>query len=162
MKKQILQILIIAFISVAGFISAPAQKKMLEVKIYLRKTGANYETKYPSGLFAVKRKVDRKSPLRSALESLTDGATAEEEAKQNLASSTFGIKFVSVRIKNKTAYTRFTMPEEARFPGDGAPFIFQEAVEKTALQFRGVKRVVVCLDGILDFGNEEDAPPKKC
>jgi spore germination protein GerM len=165
MERLIIKILAVAILLTASILPTQAQssspKKTVEVKIYLLKTGAD-NAKYPSGLFAVKRNIDRKSPLRSALETLTEGATAEE-AEQNLASSTFGIKLVSVRIKNKTAYTRFTMPEEARFPGDNAPFIFQEAVEKTALQFRGVKKVVVCLDGELDFGSEdEDAKPKPC
>jgi hypothetical protein len=161
MKKLILQILIVAIVSTAGFIPVGAQKTTLEAKIYLLKTGAD-SANYPSGLFAVKRQVDRQSPLRSALEILTDGPTDDEETQQNLASSTFGIKLVSVRIKNKTAYANFTMPEEARFPGDGAPFIFADAVKKTALQFGGVKRVIVCLDGILDFGSESEAPPKRC
>jgi hypothetical protein len=161
MKKQTIKILIIAIVLTAGFLPVAAQKKMQEVKIYLLKTGANYESKYPSGLYMVRRKVDAKSPLRSALEILTEGATADE-AKQNIASSTFGIKLVSVKIKNKTAYTRFTMSDGAAFPGENAPFIFKEAVEKTALQFRNVKKVVVCLDGILDFWSEADTPPKKC
>jgi spore germination protein GerM len=165
MKRLIIKILAVAILLTASISQTQAQssspKKTVKAKIYLLKTGAD-NAKYPSGLFAVRRNIDRKSPLRSALETLTEGATAEE-AEQNLASSTFGIKLVSVRIKNKTAYTRFTMPEEARFPGDNAPFIFQEAVERTALQFRGVKKVVVCLDGELDFGSEdEDAKPKPC
>ena len=126
------------------------------------KTGADYASQYPSGLFEVKRTVNAKSPLRSALEILTVGPTAAEE-KNNLTSSTFGIKLVSVRIKNKTAYTSFTMSDGAAFPGENAPFIFIEAVEKTALQFKGVKKVVVCLDGILNFGSEDDeAPTQKC
>jgi hypothetical protein len=161
MKKVILQILFVAIVSMAGFIPVGAQKMPLEAKIYLLKTGAD-NANYSSGLFAVKRQVDRRAPLRSALEILTNGPTTDEEARQNLASSTFGIKLVSVRIKNKTAYANFTMPEEARFPGDSAPFIFTDAVKKTALQVAGVKRVVVCLDGILNFGSESEDPPKRC
>jgi len=162
MKKLTLQILVLAIISIGGLTTAAiAQEKTREANIYLLKTGET-NADYPFGLVAVKRQVERRSPLRSALEILTNGATAEEEEKQNLASSTWGIKLVSVRIKNRTAYTYFTMPDEARFSGDGAPFIFGEAVRKTAMQFPNVKRVVVCLDGILDFGSEDDAPPKRC
>jgi hypothetical protein len=157
----IIIVLLLLLFAVGVRAQSRRQEKLTTVKIYLLKTGANYESKYPSGLFMVKRKFGGKSPLRSALEILTGGAT-DEEAKQNVASSTFGIKLVSVRIKNKTAYTRFTMSGGAAFPGENAPFIFKEAVEKTALQFRAVKRVVVCLDGILDFWSESDKPPKRC
>jgi hypothetical protein len=161
MKKLTLELLILTTITIAGFVCVAAQDKTQEANIYLLKTGEE-NAKYPLGLVAVKRQVDRRSPLRSALEILTDGATVEEAEKQNLASSTWGIKLVSVRIKNRTAYTYFTMPEEARFSGDGAPFIFEEAVKKTVMQFRGVKRVVVCLNGILDFGSESEEPPGRC
>ncbi len=162
MKRQIRQIFVLAIIAIAIFLPVAAQEKMQEVKIYLRKTGADYASQHPSGWFEVKRAVDAKSPLRSALEILTVGSTADEE-KNNLSSSTFGIELVSLRIKNKTAYTSFTMSGGAAFPGENAPFIFIEAVEKTALQFKGVKKVVVCLDGVLNFWSEDDeAPTQKC
>ena len=133
-----------------------------EVKVYfLKDPYDNSDPKNPGGLGAVTRKVSAKSPLRGALLALTGGPTAAEE-KRGYASSTWGIKLLSVKIKNGTAYTYFTMPEGAMFSGDNSPFIFEDAVEKTALQFPNVRKVVVCLDGILDFGSESEDPPRKC
>ena len=166
MRNLIFQILICA--AVFG-LSAPiaaaqrSQPKTTEVNIYLLKTGEAVESdeRNPYGLQAVKRTVDARAPLRNALIALTEDVT-EKEAGANLYSPVWGIKFVSVRLAKGTAYANFTMPEEARFSGDGAPFIFRNEVEKTALQFPNVKRVVVCLDGILDFGSESDEPARKC
>jgi len=80
----IIIVLLLLLFAVGVRTQSKHQEKLTTVKIYLLKTGANYESKYPSGLFIVKRKVDGKSPLRSALEILTIGATADE-AKQNIS-----------------------------------------------------------------------------
>ncbi len=137
-----------------------AQSKAVKV-YFLKDPYDNSDPKNPGGLGAVTRKVSAKSPLRGALLALTAGPTAAEE-KRGYASSTWGIKLLSVKIKDGTAYTYFTMPEGAMFSGDNSPFIFEDAVEKTALQFPNVRKVVVCLDGILDFGSESEDPPRKC
>ncbi|HLM60937.1 MAG TPA: hypothetical protein VK308_09045 [Pyrinomonadaceae bacterium] len=92
---------------------------------------------------------------------MTRGET-RQEAKRDLFAATFGIQFVSVTLENGTALARFTMPETASFSGTNSPIYFIESVEKTALQFREVKKVVVCLDGMIDFWREDEAPPKKC
>jgi hypothetical protein len=89
------------------------------------------------------------------------GETRQEE-KRNLYAATFGIQFDSVTLENGTAMARFTMPETASFAGTNSPIYFIESVEKTALQFPAVKKVVICLDGIIDFWREDDVPPKKC
>jgi spore germination protein GerM len=142
------------------FVSAAAQTK--EVKIYLMKFPYdNSDNKNPHSLQPVTRRVSAKSPLRAALISLTDGPTAAEK-EQGFDSPTYGIKLLSVKTKRGVAYTYFTMPEEARFSGDGSPFIFQDAVERTAMQFPNVRKVIICLDGILDFGSESGEPPRKC
>ena len=169
MKNRIFNILIIAVLLLTAVGGARAQRKgasnLTEVKIYLAKEyddyDAEYDAKNPYNLVAVKRRVNAKSPLRSTLRALTEGATKQEE-KQKLFSAMFGIKLLSVRLENGTAYTYFTMPEGATFSGDGSPFVFKHVVEKTALQFPQVKKVVVCLDGILDFWSESEDPPKKC
>jgi hypothetical protein len=54
------------------------------------------------------------------------------------------------------------MPPGAAFSGDNSPFIFRDAVELTAKQFPGVKKVLVCLDGVEDFWSESEEPAKKC
>lgn len=157
-------------ISSAAFVAPVAaqtgkREKLREVKIYLADDSgdadANFDSENPHGLVAVRRKVGAKSPLRGALLALTRGATKAEE-KRMWFSATFGIKLLSVRLENQTAYTYFTMPEGASFSGDLSPLVFRSAVEKTALQFPEVKEVVVCLGGILDFWSESEAPPKKC
>ncbi len=147
-------------------VSLNAQKasnsNLKEVKIYLMKFPYdNSDDKNPYSLSPVTRRVNAKSPLRAALVALTEGPTAAEKEK-GFESPTYGIQLLSVKIKRGVAYTYFTMPEGARFSGEGSPFIFQNAVEKTALQFPNVRKVVVCLDGILDFGSESGEPPRKC
>lgn len=168
MRKKIFQILIGAAVFGLSVSLAAAQNRAAqttEVNIYLLRTGEtaqkDYDEKNPYGLVAVKRTVEARSPLRNALIALTGEVTKEEE-RENLFSPTWGIKLVSVRLEKGTAYAYFTMPEEARFSGDGAPFIFKSAVEQTARQFKTVKKVVVCLDGILDFGSESEEPPRRC
>ena len=151
----------------SGSLDVAAQQKTEQVKIYLMKSLDKkysqdpYDSKNPYNLHPVTRQVPANAPLRSALESLTLGPTAPEEAV-GLLSSTFGIKLLSVRIRNGTAYTRFTQPPGAAFPGDAAPFIFADAVERTAKQFSTVKKVSVCLDGVLNFGDESGERPKPC
>jgi spore germination protein GerM len=105
--------------------------------------------------------VSARNPLRAALVALTNGPTTAEK-KMDLVNPTFGIRLLSVKLKAGVAYAYFTMPEGAAFSGDLSPFIFQEAVVKTASQFPGVRKVVVCLDGDLDFWSEAEGPPQKC
>ena len=132
-----------------------------EVKIYLVNTGAEYDAKNPLGLQPVARRVDGRSPLRAALAALVAGPTAAEQAR-GLASSTYGIRFISVKLKGGVAYAHFAQPRAAGFPGDLAPAIFKEAVTKTATQFPNVRRAVVCLDGEVNFDDASGAPAKKC
>ena len=167
--KKIAKILFVAFVLATGTSSALAQRtkpqNLIEVKIYVVKevgdADANYDEKNPSNLVAVKRMVAAESPLRGALLALTGGLTKNEE-KQKLFAPTFGIKLVSVRLENETAHAFFTMPDGATFSGDGSPFIFKDAVERTALQFPSIKKVVVCLDGVLDFWSESEEPARRC
>lgn len=162
-KAGCLSLLILSLLVTGVPVDAKKSSAQLkEVRIYLMKFPYdNSSDKNPYGLQPVTRKVSAKSPLREALISLTEGPTAAEK-QQGFDSPTYGIKFLSVKIKRGVAYTYFTMPEDARFSGDGSPFIFQNAVEQTASQFPNVRKVVVCLDGILDFGIESEEPPTKC
>jgi hypothetical protein len=168
MKNRIFNILIVAIFLLTSINVVPAQRKssanLMDVKIFVGKEMEDldkYDPENPFGLAPVRRRVDARSPLRNTLRVLTEGVTREEE-KQKMFSATFGIKLLSVRLENGTAFAYFTMPEDATFSGDGSPFMFKQAVEKTALQFPQVKKVVVCLDGILDFGSESEDPPTKC
>lgn len=159
-----------AAIIVSGFSFVQAQSakkgKLIEVNIFLMKSGEGFDSEVseenPFGLIAVKRTVNAKSPLRNALLALT-GKLTQKEKSRNLHSAVWGIELVSVKVKDGTAYTYFIMPFEAKFSGDNAPEIFRNAVEKTARQFPSVKKVEVCLDGILDFEIEDaDILPQRC
>ena len=168
MKTNIFYIFIVAILVLTGIGAAQAQRRkasnLMDVKIYVAKEAEErdvYDPKNPSGLVPLKRRVNATAPLRNTLITLTNGITRAEE-NQGFVSVMFGIKFVSVRLENGTAYTYFTMPEGASFSGDLSPLVFRDAVERTALQFPQVKKVEVCLDGILDFWSEADEPPKKC
>lgn len=132
-----------------------------EVKIYLVNTGAEYDAKNPLGLRAVARRVDGRSPMRGALAALVAGPTEAEQGR-GLGASTYGIRFLSVKLKGGTAYAHFAQPSGAGFPGTLAPAIFKEAVTKTVRQFPGVRRAVVCLDGVENFNDESGGPVKRC
>ncbi|HRH44650.1 MAG TPA: hypothetical protein PKY82_23640 [Pyrinomonadaceae bacterium] len=170
MKSLTAKFLIAIILINSGFITAFAQnnkkpKKLYEVKIYLLKEieeTDQYDPENPLGLFAVKRQVDAATPLAGALKALVKGATKQEERRQKLFISTFGIRFVSVNLTDGVVLARFTMPKTASFSGDNGPFIFEEAVRKTAVQFKEVKKVIVCLDGQKNFGLEDNSPIQKC
>lgn len=161
-RKLLLFVLLLLTASVPSVAAQRAKKtKQREVKIYLVRESEKYDERNPHNLVAVKRRVNAATPLRSALNALT-GKVSRAEVKANLLSPVFGIRLLSVKLKNGTARAYFTMPEGERFSGDGSPFVFKDAVERTALQFSVVKKVVVCLDGVLDFWSESEEPPRKC
>lgn len=166
---MIRKIIIILILLNLSLITAFAQKsksskKSREVTIYLlRELEGNeeYNPENPLWIFPVKRKVNADSPLASSLKALVKGATKAEE-RQKYFSSTFGIRFLSVSLREGKAIARFTMPKTASFGGDNSEFIFKEAVRKTAMQFKEVKEVVVCLDGEANFEDIEGLPSIKC
>lgn len=142
-------------------VRAPAKQ---QVRIYLAKEvkeGDKFDDKNPANLHPVFRTVSAAAPLRQTLLLLLVGPTRAEEAA-GYSDISYGIKLVSVRMKNRIARADFTMPPGAAFSGDMSPFYFRDAVEFTTKQFPQVKKVVICLDGILDFWSESDEPPKKC
>ena len=144
--------------------TAMSRSKQRRVRIYLAKEmkeGDRDDPKNPGNLRPLNRQVNAASPLRATLEVLLAGPTQAEE-RQGFMDISFGIKLVKVLIKGDTVRADFTMPRGAAFSGDNSPFLFSDAVEFTARQFPGVKKVFVCLDGILDFGSESDKPPRKC
>jgi hypothetical protein len=135
------------------------------VRIYLPvelKDGDPFDSKNPANLHPVVRNVGGAvAPLRQTLLALLAGPTAAEKSR-GYSDVSFGIKLTGVRIKGGVVRADFTMPRGAAFSGDNSPFYFRDAVEFTAKQFPGVKEVVVCLDGVLDFWSESDEPPRKC
>jgi hypothetical protein len=128
------------------------------VKIYLwrvndEQPGKNFV------LQAVQRQVAANAPLRPTLEELFQGPTADEAAKE-FGSATFGMKFEGVVLKNGTAIVKFSQPANQTNYGSLGPFIFLDAIEKTAKQFPTVKRVEVCAVGetLIDAQLEKQFP----
>ena len=139
----------------------PARQR---VKIYLpmeEKEGDPFDPQNPANLHPVTRTVGGASPMREALRAMLAGPTAAEKAR-GYADVSFGIKLTGVRTNGGTVRADFTMPPGAAFSGDNSPFYFRDAVEATAKQFPGVKEVIVCLDGVLDFWSESEEPARKC
>jgi hypothetical protein len=161
-QKSLLFVLILLAACVTPVAAQQSRRtNQTEVKIYLSRESEEYDERNPHNLVAVMRKINAESPVRSALIALTGKVTRAEE-KAKLFSPMFGIKLLSFKLKNGTAYTYFTMPAGEHFSGDNSPFVFKDAVERTALQFPAVKKVVICLDGVLDFWSESEEPPRKC
>lgn len=143
--------------------SPPSRTQTKEVKVYF--VYENSEGPLVSGnLYALTRQVSKIAPLQGALEALVADPT-EEEAKQgyNSAAYTAGMKLASARIKRRIAYAYFTRPAIEGSAPDLASLKFEEAVTRTARQFPTVKKVVVCVNGQMEFGIGlvEDAP-KPC
>ena len=152
-------ILALILVASAGF-AANAQTK--DVKIYLQQNIAEANGNNSDVSAFVKRKVDAKSPLRPALEWLFLPQITTEENKRNIYSSTFGMKFEGVVLKNGTATVKFSQPPNETNYGSMGSFIFAEAIEKTAKQFPTVKRVKICAIGETAIDSELERPFPRC
>ena len=104
-------------------------------------------------LYSIVRWVSKTSPLQAALKALIAGPTSEE-ANLGYQSPTYaeGMRLASAKIKRGIAYAYFTRPPMPGNPPDLASLKFEEAVVKTAKQFPTVRKVVVCVNGIMEFG----------
>ncbi len=157
-KKKILVMLLI-FVS-ASFIYAqkPAELKLREVKVYFHFIGTEG---LESKIIPLKRKVSAKAPLFPAIEAILKDPT-EAEQKLGYHSAGYGdMKLVSVKLKRGVARIDFSRAIRDDYnPGDLQTLAFESAVIKTAKQFPAVEKVVVCVNGINEFGIGlvEDAP----
>lgn len=165
MTKFLISVILISSVFVIGAFAQKNGTQKREVTIYLLREpeeNEEYDPNNPLSIYPVKRQVNADNPIVGAMKALVKGETkAEEQRKYH--SSTFGIKFLSLSLKKGVLTTRFTMPKTASFSGDLSPDIFQEAVRKTGIQFKEVKKVIVSLDGATNFGGEdanESRPPK--
>lgn len=132
--------------------------KTRDVKIYLWEANSN---KPDIALTPVMRQVNRRAPLRPALEALFAGAAKDEEG-MGLSSSTFGMKFVGVSLQNGFALVKFSQPPNQTNYGSQGPMIFAEAIEKTARQFPAVKKVQVCAVGDTMIDSQLEKPFPRC
>ncbi len=169
MKRPILSIIILSIIA-AGVSPSTAQpkkqrRKTSEAVIFLLK-GSPVESGVVPVLAPVKRRVAARAPLAGAIEALLEGAN--ERDGEDIYGFIFGLKFVSAQIKNRTARIDFEYDEADLEEGEeyswGATMrvFFAEAVERTALQFDGVDRVVVCVEGLDRYDSPDDFYHRKC
>lgn len=135
-----------------------------EVRIYL---GAGENLECEDGVYCIApvlRTVDRRAPARGALQAFLSGPTTEEKSHGFYALHTQYLSITRLAITKGTARVSFrtTREEWQRWPGDLAPIRFAIAIEKTLKQFPNVRRVIICLDGDLDFVGGRGGPRKRC
>ncbi|HEY8559024.1 MAG TPA: hypothetical protein VIL74_01380 [Pyrinomonadaceae bacterium] len=170
MKRLILPIAVFTIIAAAVF-PATAQpkkrppRKTREALIFLLK-GSPVESDVVPVLVPVTRRVAANAPLAGAMKSLLEGALESDEP--DIHGFIFGLKFISAQIKNRTAridfeYDRADLEEGEEFSwGATMRSFFPDGVERTALQFDGVDRVVVCVEGLESYDSPDDFYHRKC
>jgi hypothetical protein len=175
-NSRVILTIIAALAILAGLPCAYGQRSRTgkrQVHVYFF-TIEDLETKQPSrsrraayenllALVPVPRMVSATTPARGAIEALIAGPTDEEKARGLRSPYAEDLLIKSLEIDKGTARISLASKclECARWPGDLAPWRFGEAVERTLKQFPPVKRVVICLDGMENFG-DSSGEIKKC
>lgn len=132
--------------------SKGAVSKPRRIKIYFYHEPGEYIDLSP-----VTRVIRSAAPARAAIEALLAGPTAAEK-KRGFGGLARAHEFAigSLTIRDGVARINFVASRTwAGFPGDTAPIRFKKAVELTLGQFPNVRRVVVSLNGDLDFDSED-------
>ncbi len=166
--KRVFNQFIVAALALTGAATAVsaqienAAAKQIDVKIYLQRTLIDPSGATSDEIAPVTRRVDAAAPLRAALEKLFAPAITAEEDRLNYYSSTFGMKFEGVTLKNGTALVRFSQPPDETNYGSAGPGIFADAIERTALQFPTVRRVRICAIGDTLIDSELVEPFPRC
>lgn len=139
------------------------RKKYKDVVIYLwRPNDTLPDKKY--FIMAVGRTIRAElavAPLRPTLKLLFAGAN-ESDIQSGFASTTFGLNFVGVVLKNGTATIKISEPQNNKKLKFSEAEIFLEAVEKTAKRFPTVKNVEICAIGETMFDAEIAQKIPKC
>lgn len=156
--EKILSVLLILVSVSCIYAQKSAGSKLKQVKVYFHFIGSEG---IESKVIPLKRRVSRKAPLFPTLETMLVEPT-EAEQKLGYYSAGYGdMKLVSVKLKRSVARIDFSRPIRDDYnPGDLQTLTFESAVIKTAKQFPGIKKVIVCVNGINEFGIGlvEDAP----
>ena len=131
-------------------ISAQIPSGTKEVKVYFMFIGPDGTE---SNLRPLKREVAAAAPLFPAIAAMLETPT-EAEQKLGYTSAGYGdMKLNSVTLKKGTARVDFSREIRPDYnPGDLQTLDFESAVTKTAKQFPAVKKVIVCVNGINEFG----------
>lgn len=157
-KKHSLILLLVASGGFSALHAAAQSHEMKKVKVYF------WEFNREGGgddLIPFKRLVDKKAPLRPTIEALLAGPTVAENRKRYGSVAYGDLKLSSIKITGGTARIDFTrVVREDNNPGDLQTLRFEAAVVRTAKQFPEIKNVIVCVNGINEFGVGlvEDAP----
>lgn len=151
-KLKFAGFLMIIFFIMSSVIFVHAQKSsdLKEVNVYVYFLGTEGLN---DDILPLKRMVSASAPLRPAIEEMLKEPT-EDEQKLGYVSTGYGdLKLVSVKIKRGTARIDFkrTISDDYN-PGDLQTLAFESAVKKTAMQFSAVKKVIVCVNGLNEFG----------
>jgi len=106
-----------------------------------------------SNLRPLKREVAAGAPLFPTIAAILESPT-EAEQKLGYTSAGYGdMKLDSVTLKKGTARIDFSRKIRPDYnPGDLQTLDFEDAVIRTAKQFPAVKKVIVCVNGINEFG----------
>lgn len=135
-------------------------RSLKKVQIYLWRVndvipGRNYI------LAPVNRYVNPKAPLKPTLEALF-GKLRKDELDYGFSNPTFGLKFEGVSIDKGTAIIKISQSPNNRNYGSLGPFIFLDAIKKTAKQFPTVKNVKICGVGETYIDAELEKPFPNC
>lgn len=169
MKVNTLKTLILILFTISATQAQTQQKtemkKTREAMIYLIK-GSPIENGDTAHLVPVKRQVSASAPLAGVMKALLKGANEKDE--DDIYSVISGLIFVSAQIKNRTARIDFKYDIEELDEGEEYSWgateraFFPDAVEKTVLQFEGIKRVVVCVEGLESYDSPDSFYHRKC
>lgn len=134
-------------------IHAQNSAELKEVKVYFWFIGTDGSE---SKIIPLKRKVSAKAPLFSAIEAMLKDPTEAEKKLGYISAGYDDMKLVSVKLREGMARIDFSRQlEKDRSdynPGDLQTLNFESAVIKTAKQFSTVKKVIVCVNGMNEFG----------
>ncbi|HJU54996.1 MAG TPA: GerMN domain-containing protein [Pyrinomonadaceae bacterium] len=168
MKIKRVIVMLTAALTLSGLcLGASAQgaksARTMEVQVYFLKEGDSADPdKNPWNLQPVARRVSAGAPLRPTIEALLKGPTAQERGQGLGALDVNGIYIVKVAVKGGTAYASFAHRKGTSWLGDLTPATFGDAVERTMKQFPNVRRTVICVDGVTNYGDESGDPDKPC
>jgi spore germination protein GerM len=111
-----------------------------------------------------KRVVDARAPLRPTIEALIAGPTEAENRDKYGSVAYGGMKLSDVQLKGSTARIDFVREiRKDHNPGDLQTLRFEATVIRTAKQFPNIKKVIVCVNGMNEFGiGMVEDRPKPC
>lgn len=148
--QSLLGIAMLLAVESVGFAQRPSDSELKEVRVYFMFIGtAGTE----SIIRPLKRKVSSKAPLYPAIAAMLE-QPSEAEQKLGYVSASYGdMKLDSVKLAKGQARVDFSRVIRPDYnPGDLQTLYFEDAVIKTARQFPSVKKVMVCVNGINEFG----------